>query len=123
MKALFDLIKEKKVQLTICVVLGAVSSLLLIVPFALIYKIVAYYLQEGWGASPEPVIVWLGIASIALILRYALTVSSLRIQPYRGLRPSLPDTYQNNKAYRQTPDGLLGKAQLRRDFENRTGGR
>jgi hypothetical protein len=56
MKALFDLIKEKKVQLIICVVLATVGSLLLIVPFALIYKILAYYLRKGWNASPEPVV-------------------------------------------------------------------
>lgn len=76
MKDLFDLIKEKKIQLIICVALAAISSLLLIVPFALIYKIMAYYLQEGFNASPEPVITWLGLAFIALVLRYALTVSS-----------------------------------------------
>lgn len=76
MRPLLNLIKEKKVQLTICVALAAISSLLLIVPFALIYKIVEYYLQAGLTASPEPVIRWLGIALIALVLRYGLTVSS-----------------------------------------------
>ena len=76
MKSLFTLIKDKKVHLIICVALAAISSLLLIVPFALIYKIVEYYLKAGSGASPEPVITWLGIAFAALVLRYALTVSS-----------------------------------------------
>ncbi len=76
MKPLLKMVKDKKIHLIICVALASVSSLLLIVPFALIYKIVAYYLQAGLNASPEPVITWLGIASIALILRYALTVSS-----------------------------------------------
>ena len=76
MAALFDLIKDKKTHLIVCVALASLSSLLLIVPFALIFKIVEYYLQAGLKASPEPVITWLGLAFMALVLRYALTVSS-----------------------------------------------
>ena len=76
MKALINLVKEKKVPLSISAGLAALSSLFLIVPFVLIYKIVTYYLQAGANSSPMPVLTWLGIAFAALLLRYALTVSS-----------------------------------------------
>ncbi|QUI23908.1 ABC transporter ATP-binding protein [Vallitalea pronyensis] len=76
MKALFDLIKDKKTPIIICVILAALGSLLLIVPFVLIFKIVDYYLQQGAHASPEPLLSWLGIAFLALVVRYLLIVSS-----------------------------------------------
>lgn len=76
MKLLFQLIKEKKIPITICVILAAIGSILLIVPFALIFKIVDYFLRFGADASVEPVLKWLGIAFGALILRYVLIVSS-----------------------------------------------
>lgn len=76
MRMLLNLTKEKKVPITICVILASLGSILLIVPFALIFKIVDYYLQLGAGASAEPVLKWLGIAFGALVLRYALIISS-----------------------------------------------
>ncbi|MCT4562712.1 MAG: ABC transporter ATP-binding protein/permease [Maledivibacter sp.] len=76
MKLLLNLIKEKRLPITICVILASLGSILLIVPFALIFKIVDYYLQFGIKASTEPVLRWLGIAFLALVLRYGLIISS-----------------------------------------------
>jgi ATP-binding cassette subfamily B protein IrtA len=77
MKLLLNLIKGKKIPVIICVALAALGSLLFIVPFALIFKIIEYYLQFGSGAPAGPVLRWLGIAFGALLLRYMLIVSSL----------------------------------------------
>jgi ATP-binding cassette subfamily B protein IrtA len=76
MKALLNLIKDKKLPLMVCTLLAALGSLFLIVPFALIFKIIDYYLQFGVKAPVEPVLNWLGLAIGALILRYGLIVAS-----------------------------------------------
>ncbi len=76
MRLLFNLIKEKKVPIILCVILAALGSILLIVPYALIFNIVDYYIQNGIAASAQPVIRLLGIALGAVVLRYLLIVSS-----------------------------------------------
>jgi ABC-type multidrug transport system fused ATPase/permease subunit len=86
MKALFNLIKDKKLPLMVCTLLAALGSLFLIVPFALIFKIIDYYLQFGVKAPVEPVLNWLGLAIGALILRYGLIVASFRACPVRVRR-------------------------------------
>jgi ATP-binding cassette subfamily B protein IrtA len=76
MKALLNLIKDKKLPIAVCVLLAALGSLLLIVPFALIFKIIEYYLRFGVKAPVGPVLNWLGFAMGALVVRYGLIVSS-----------------------------------------------
>jgi ATP-binding cassette subfamily B protein IrtA len=76
MKLLLNLIKDKKISMIICVSLAALGSILFIVPFALIFKIVEHYLRFGPDASAGPVLQWLGIAFGALLLRYVLIVSA-----------------------------------------------
>lgn len=76
MKLLFNMIREKKIPITICVILSSLGAVLLIIPFALIFKIVDYYLQFGLTASAQPVLSWLGVALAAVVLRYFLIVSS-----------------------------------------------
>ena len=76
MKLLFNMIREKKIPITICVILSSLGAVLLIIPFALIFKIVDYYLQFGLTASAQSVLSWLGVALAAVVLRYFLIVSS-----------------------------------------------
>lgn len=76
MKALYNLIKDKKTHIIICVILSVLGSLFLIVPFVLIFKIVDYFLQYGTNVDIEPILKWLGIAFGALVLRYLLIVTS-----------------------------------------------
>ena len=76
MKVIFQLAESKQAQIVISVVLAALSSVLLIVPYALIYYIVQYYLQEGEGAAAGPVMVIIGWALFAILLHYVLRVSA-----------------------------------------------
>ncbi len=68
--------KEKKREFLLSTILAAIASLLAIVPLALIYYIVQYYLEAGVGASAEPVLKMIGYGIIAVALSYLLTVSS-----------------------------------------------
>ena len=76
MKIIFQLAESKRTQIIVSVVLAALSSVLVIVPYALIYYIVQYYLQEGEGAAAEPVTVIVGWALLAILLHYLLRVSA-----------------------------------------------
>ncbi|UZJ36933.1 ABC transporter ATP-binding protein [Prosthecochloris sp. SCSIO W1103] len=76
MKVIFQLAESKRTQIIVSVVLAALSSILLIVPYALIYYIVQYYLQEGEGAVAEPVVGIVGWALFAILLHYVLRVSA-----------------------------------------------
>ncbi|WP_294348624.1 ABC transporter ATP-binding protein [Prosthecochloris sp.] len=76
MKVVFQLAESKRTQIIVSVVLAALSSILLIVPYALIYYIVQYYLQEGEGAVAEPVAGIVGWALFAILLHYVLRVSA-----------------------------------------------
>ena len=76
MKIIFQLAESKRTQIIVSVVLAALSSILAIVPYALIYYIVQYYLQEGEGAAAGPVVVIIGWAMLAILLHYVLRVSA-----------------------------------------------
>ena len=76
MKIIFQLAESKRTQIIVSVVLAALSSVLAIVPYALIYYIVQYYLQKGEGAAAEPVTVIVGWALLAILLHYVFRVSA-----------------------------------------------
>ncbi|MCG8508602.1 MAG: hypothetical protein MI741_05170, partial [Rhodospirillales bacterium] len=76
MKALWLLIDDRKTAIILCVVLAALGALLLVVPFALLYRIIEHYLRLGADAPIGPVLEWLGWALAALGFRYVLITSS-----------------------------------------------
>ena len=76
MRALWSLIRDRKAAIVLCAVLAALGALLLVVPFALLYRIIEHYLRLGVEAPLDPVINWLGWALTALVLRYVLVTSS-----------------------------------------------
>lgn len=76
MNIIFQLAESKRTQIIISVILAAISSVLTIVPYALIYFIVQYYLQQGEGAAFGPVAVIVGWALLALLTHYVLRVSA-----------------------------------------------
>ena len=76
MKIIFQLAESKRTQIIVSVVLAALSSVLAIVPYALIYYIVQYYLQKGEGAAAEPVVVIVGWALLAILFHYVFRVSA-----------------------------------------------
>ena len=76
MNSIFQLAESKRTQIVVSVVLAALSSVLLIVPYALIYYIVQYYLQEGEGAVAGPVVTLIGWALFAILIHYVLRVSA-----------------------------------------------
>jgi ATP-binding cassette, subfamily B, bacterial IrtA/YbtP len=74
MEVLLKFAGEKKTEFIFCVLLAAIGSILGIVPYALIYYIIEYFLNARTEATP--VFQMIGIGFGVIVLKYILVISS-----------------------------------------------
>jgi len=76
MSILFKFMAERKKEFVFCVILATLGSLLGIVPYAMIYYIIEFFMENGTATDPGPVINMLGIVFIVVVVKYIFVVAS-----------------------------------------------
>ncbi len=74
MEVLLKFAGEKKTEFISCIILAAIGAILSIVPYALIYYIIEYFLEAKTDATP--IFQMIGIGFGVIILKYILVIAS-----------------------------------------------
>ena len=76
MKSLMEFMAEKKMQIIFCIILAAAGSLLSIVPYALIYYIIEFFMHWKKGAPVEPVLSMVRWGFFVILIKYVFVIGS-----------------------------------------------